>query len=114
MIEALRDRGDYVVLTKDEYSKLAQPQSSTPAQKPRKLADFLPKSEPVVKPKFTFQTPDLSLPRPRLQFQSPAIKHYRDRAHHEQVNASYSIPYSHDVPKLPLFSGDESPQKGGR
>lgn len=89
LVKKVRENTDYKVLSKEEYDKLLALASA------KNIVTSTPQvTEPAVKPKFTFQTPNIS-PVPRL-------RHILNT----QSNVSYQAQPFH-VPKLPTFNGTE-------
>lgn len=105
MVKAVSGNPAYKVLTKEEYDILVSstkgPSAKITNVKGDNTQTSTPKTVPQefdgTRPKFTFTTPGAS-PVPRLNFNASAL------------NTSFvPSPY---VPKLPIFSGSEEPQKG--
>ena len=105
MVKAVNENPAYKILTREEYDLLIAAKDEKGPGKP-KLADLVNKistpaprpGTPDVKPKAPkFQTPGFS-PVPRLNL---------DTSHN--ITNIVSGPY---IPKLPVFSGSEEPQKG--
>ena len=101
MVKAVNENPSYKVLTKEEYDLLVAAKDKKGPNK--SLADIVskitstpapPPSTPDVKPKTTFMSPGLS----------PVSGHF-DGSHLSMNSGPY-------LPKLPVFSGSEEPQKG--
>ncbi len=113
MIQTLTDKGDYVVLTKEEYEMMKIPVSSTPKHTlAEKLSESLRQSQRFEFPRhrqpFTPTHVQFSKENAGIRMPSPLINPTDSRA---ALNVTTSNIPSLNIPKIPQFSGDEPAQK---
>lgn len=106
MIQTIADKGDYVVLTKDEYDMMKVTSSSTPNPTLRDKVNAL-----------NMQDQSFTLPKyVQLPSQKSAIRMPSPSVNPASMEPALNVTTCNtpflNVPKIPQFSGDEPAQKG--